>query len=300
MNHGDWEILITLAQKQNITKAAEALFIAQPSLSYRLRRIEEEFGVSLFDRVPSGVMLTPQGQRLAEYARSMQAQYRALRDDLSDMGPEISGTLRLGVGSAFANADLPQLLRDFGQQYPNVTINLRSSRSSQVYRALVNGEVDVAIVRGAPRWSEERHLLREEPVCLTARKPVSFQDLPHLPQILVPPSDTHGDNIRWWQERFSVPPLVLMEVDNMETGLRMVQQSLGWMLVPTLLLKNAPELFRQPLLWKDGTPYTRKTWVLCRTSLRRSRVASAFLDFLIHAEETISSAESKPPAKPET
>ncbi|WP_295747048.1 LysR family transcriptional regulator [uncultured Oscillibacter sp.] len=285
MNNSDWEILVTLAQKRNITKTAEVLFLAQPSLSYRLRRIEAEFGVSLFDRVPSGVTLTPQGERLAAYAQDMRLRYRALRDDLSDMAPVLSGTLRLGVGSAFANADLPQLLRSFGRRYPAVTINLKTSRSSQAYRSLVEGEVDIAIVRGSPQWSEERHLLREEPVCLAARTPIPFADLPRRPQILVPPSDTHASNIRWWQEHFSVPPLVLMEVDNMETGLRMVQQDLGWMLVPTLLLKSAPDLFRQPLLWKDGSPYIRQTWALCRSSVKRGRLAAAFLDFLVEAEK---------------
>ena len=93
MNNSDWEILVTLAQKRNITKTAEVLFLAQPSLSYRLRRIEAEFGVSLFDRVPSGVTLTPQGERLAAYAQDMRLRYRALRDDLSDMAPVLSGTL---------------------------------------------------------------------------------------------------------------------------------------------------------------------------------------------------------------
>ena len=284
MHNSDWEILTTLAQTRNITKAAEALFITQPSLTYRLRRIESEFGVSLFDRVPSGIMLTPQGERLTAYAREMQLLYRDLQDDLHDMAREITGTLRLGVGSAFANADLPQLLRAFGQRYPAVTINLRSSRSDRAYRFLVDGEVDVAIVRGSPQWSEERHLLREEPVCLTAKDPVRLEDLPHLPLVQTPSSGTHADNLRWWQQTFSVPPLVLMEVDNMETGLRMVQQGLGWMLAPALMLKNTPELFRQPLLWGDGTPYTRKTWVLCRDSVKRSRVVAAFLDFLLRAE----------------
>lgn len=284
MNNSDWEILITLAQKRSITKAAEALFLAQPTLSYRLKRIEEEFGVSLFDRVPSGVALTPQGERLAAYAQDMTLRYRALRDDLSDMSPMFSGTLRLGVGSAFANADLPRLLRSFGQRYPAVTISLKTSRSSQAYRSLVEGEVDIAIVRGSPQWSEERHLLREEPMCLASKAPIPFQDLPRRPQILVPPSDTHTSNLRWWREHFSVPPLVLMEVDNMETGLRMAQQDLGWMLVPTLLLKNAPDLFRRPLTWKDGTPYIRQTWALCRSSVKRGRVAAAFLEFLIQAE----------------
>ena len=284
MNNGDWDILITLAQKRSITRTAEALFLSQPSLSYRLKRIELEFGVSLFDRVPSGVALTPQGERLAGYAREMRLRYRDLREDLSEMAVTLSGTLRLAVGSAFANADLPQLLRDFGRRYPAVTINLKTSRSSMAYRSLVEGEVDVAIVRGSPQWSEERHLLREEPMCLAARAPIPFRDLPRCPQILVPPSDTHASNLRWWREHFSVPPLVLMEVDNMETGLRMVQQDLGWMLAPALLLKNAPDLFRQPLLWGDGAPYIRQTWALCRSSVKRGRVAAAFLDFLIQAE----------------
>ena len=57
------------------------------------------------------------------------------------------------------------------------------------------------------------------------------------------------------------------------------------MLVPALLLKSAPDLFRQPLLWKDGSPYIRQTWALCRSSVKRGRLAAAFLDFLVEAEK---------------
>ncbi|MEA4933122.1 MAG: LysR family transcriptional regulator [Lawsonibacter sp.] len=284
MDHSDWEIITVLCGEKNLTRAAERLFVTQPSLTYRLKRIERELGATLFERLPSGLIPTVAGERADEYARAMQRLYRDLQDEISTMSAERIGMLRLGVCSAFANTDLPQILLEFRRRCPNVTIQLRSSRSSEICKQLEAGEVSVAIVRGKPVWEGEKRLLREEPMCLVSRESVSIPDLPGIPQIRIPSSGTYHDDVTWWRQNFSVPPLSLMEVDNMETGLELVCQRLGWMILPYIALKRTPGLFYQPLRWNDGTPYTRKTWVLYWKETAKSWVVPAFLELL--EEET--------------
>ena len=284
MNVGDWNILVTLAKTMNITKAAEALYISQPALSYRLRQMEKEFHISLFDRVPSGISLTPQGLRLVEYARSMLNAYRILLEDLSNMDSCTSGILQLGVCSTFANSDLPELLLAFHERYPMIQVNLHTGHSKEVYSSLSNGDVSVAILRGEWPWSEDRILLREEPVYLISYEEIDLEKLPSSPQILIPTAAIYSDSIRWWNEFFPAPPIVQMKVNNVETAIRMVEQKLGWMMVPELSLKNVDKtdrLFRMPVVYKDGSQLTRKTYILCRNSAKHLHTAAAFVDFLI-------------------
>ena len=267
MDNYDCLILLALAKEKNMTKAAERLFISQPSLSYRLKRLEEEFQVPLFFRLPNGIILTPEGEYLCRFAKKMEHDYRELQETVISLQGKMRGVLHLGVASAFANTDLPLLLKSFCEMYPDVDIILKSSKSAEIYKSLVDGDIVLAIVRNNNPWPEARYLLCEEAVCLVSKEPVQFKDLPILPQILTPLSGIHADNMRWWQENYTVPSKVTMEVDNMDTAAYMVSQGLGWAILPSIFLRSGSALYHAPLHWADGTAYTRKTWLLCRKPL---------------------------------
>lgn len=285
MNNVDWAIILTLAKEKNMTRAAEQLFISQPSLSYRLKRMEEEFQVPLFFRLPNGIKLTQEGEYLYQYAKRMQREYRELQDKLFNMHGEVGGVLHMGAASVFANTDLPLLVKNFCEMYPAVEIILKSNKSSIIYKDLVNGDVDLAIVRNNDPWPEARYLLREEPVCLVSKTPVDFKQLPWIPQILTPASGIHTDNMRWWQENYTLSPKITMEIDNMDTAVQMVLQGLGWAIIPEIALRALPPLCCEPLYWADGTQYTRKTWLMCRHISLQSRPIAAFISFLMENEK---------------
>ena len=285
MDNADWTALLTLAKEKNMTKAAERLFISQPSLSYRLKRMEETFQVPLFFRLPNGISLTPEGEYLCQYAEKMEREYHDLQETLLNLQDEVRGVLRIGAANVFANTDLPLLLKNFCDMYPAVGVILKSNRSSSIYKELVNGAVSLAIVRNDTPWPEARYLLREEPVCLVSKTPVNFKDLPKIPQILTPASGIHTDNTRWWQENYAVPSKITMEVDNMDTAVQMVLHGLGWAIIPRISLRALPSIYCKPLQWKDGTMYTRKTWLMCRKTSLKSRTITAFINFLMENEK---------------
>ena len=85
MDEKDWRILKTIAEEKNITKAAARLFISQPALTYRVKKIEEEFGARVFSRVPSGVVFTQQGEFLLGYADEMLLRLDAVKDQIKNM-----------------------------------------------------------------------------------------------------------------------------------------------------------------------------------------------------------------------
>jgi DNA-binding transcriptional LysR family regulator len=260
MNEQDWEMLIILAEEKNITRAAERLFVAQSSLSYRLKNLEEELSVPLLLRTKNGIFFTPEGEYVLQYAKNMKIQLENTREHILNMRETVQGTLRLAATTAFAYYVLPDLLKTFREQYPKIEFYLKTNKSNNIYRMLEKDEVTLAIVRGDHPWIEEKYLLCEEPICLVSGSPLEISELPDFPLITHPYSGVHDIVQRWWQQNFSLSPRISMEIDNVDIGLQMILRNLGWGILPAIGLENYPSLYKKNLYWQDGTPITRKTW----------------------------------------
>ena len=102
MDTKDCTILKTLAEENNITYAARRLFMTQPALSERIKKLEKEFNCPIINRQARGVEFTYQGQRLVRYAEDLLNSYTSVRQELLAMGSEPRGTLNLGCSNDLA------------------------------------------------------------------------------------------------------------------------------------------------------------------------------------------------------
>lgn len=293
MDDKDWLILKTVAAEKNITKAAERLYISQPALTYRLHNLEKEFAVKIFLRTTSGITLTPQGECLLQYAQEMLRQLRKLRERLQSMADDVRGELSLGVSSIFAHYRLPAILKGFLACYPYVEPHVKTGLSYQVDKMLHQEEVTVGIMRGDYFWPEEKFLLSEEPICLASKDKISLADLPRLPRISYDTDSSLKSMIDdWWRENYASPPLITMEVDRMDTCRQMVFYGLGWAILPQVGLEAAPDLYVEPLYWRNGSPFVRRTWLMCRTASLELSAVRAFItytkNYFAHREPPLS------------
>ncbi|MEN6411745.1 MAG: LysR family transcriptional regulator [Veillonellales bacterium] len=279
MDSKDWEILKTVAEEKNITKAAERLYTSQPALTYRLKNMEKEFNARILIRTSSGILLTSQGEQLLEYANDMLRKMMNIKDRICNTAGKVHGSLRLGASSSFSHYQLPSLLEKFIALYPDVEISLKTGLSSKVHRMLQQEEIMAAIIRGDSNWQEEQYLLSEEPICLVSLHPLKLTDLPSRPRIDFK-TDYSLQNIveTWWRENFYRPPLINMFVDNIDTCRQLVLRNLGWAIFPGIGLKEHDNLYVRPLHFKSGEPLTRRTWLVCRTSSLELSVVRAFVD----------------------
>ena len=125
-----------VAERLNISRAADALHLSQPAVSGQLRLLQDEFGEPLYRRDGRGIRLTPSGAQLAEYAIKLRDTFRqahAYRDALRGVA---RGTLRIGASTTIASYLLPYLIAEFQRRYPEVEIQTAGGNTGEIVAML--------------------------------------------------------------------------------------------------------------------------------------------------------------------
>ncbi|WP_090097105.1 LysR family transcriptional regulator [Lentzea jiangxiensis] len=142
--------VVAVAEHRHFRRAAQALGMTQPSLSRQVGAVERELGTALFDRTARGVVPTAAGAVYVEHARRVLEQVEAGAAEARRAARGQTGALRLGfVGEALVEL-LPSLLARFRSAHPAVALECRELSTAQCGAALLTGEIDLAISRGAP------------------------------------------------------------------------------------------------------------------------------------------------------
>ncbi len=140
------QYILKVAECQNITRAAEQLYVSQPALSHFISKAEEELGAKIFNRGTTPLTLTQAGEHYVKTARMMMALQENLRREIDDLNNCRDGEVRLGLSDMRATSLLPFVLPEFRRLYPNVTIKTVESSSRTVEENVRNGAVDLGII----------------------------------------------------------------------------------------------------------------------------------------------------------
>ncbi|MBR4194404.1 MAG: LysR family transcriptional regulator [Oscillospiraceae bacterium] len=144
MDFRELNYVLAIAEHQNITKAAEALYVSQPTLSKFLISLENDLGLKLFRRLGNKYVLTYAGERYVDYAARIRRQKADLDVELADILKNDVGVLNLAFARMRCTYMLPGTLPEFRRLYPNVKVNLFEGNSDENDRRLLEGQVDVA------------------------------------------------------------------------------------------------------------------------------------------------------------
>jgi len=186
--------LEAVADQGGFSGASRLLNVAQSSISEQLANLEDEIGVSLFQRSPRKTTLTLAGQMFLEEAREIlaSAQHAVEVAQRADRG-EI-GTLRIGFFAGATGVNLPNLIQTFRRQSPEVHLSLVEMTSTRQWEALATGEIDVGFTRRLEpefRTELQSEVMQQDPIVAilpqghpAAPGPVDLRDLAHEPFIL--------------------------------------------------------------------------------------------------------------------
>ncbi|WP_166240239.1 LysR family transcriptional regulator [Paenibacillus turpanensis] len=281
MDYQDWTILKMLYEKKNMTKTAQVLFIAQPSLTRRIQQMENEFNVTLVQRGTRGVQFTPQGEYLAKCADEALRHLQHAKEAVLNIGDEVTGTLRLGVSNYISKNKLPKLLKRFREQYPKVEFKVVTGWSGDVFDLVYNQDVHIGFVRGDYKWPESKLLLFHEHISIASIEPFEIEQLPFLPRIEYEMDPLMKATInRWWNGTFSHPPSIGMEVDKGDTCKEMVLNGLGYGILSSALIDHIPDVVKIPITDEQGKPIIRNTWMVYHDHSLELKTIQAFVRFV--------------------
>lgn len=280
MDEKDYELILTLYELKNITKAAEKLFITQPALTQRIKKIERELGIELLLRSKKGVLFTPSGESIIPYIKTIVNSLRQMRQHVISNHDFIGGTLTAGVSLNYSRYFLPKVLKSYTEAFPNVDVNIITDQSKSLYRRLQNDEIFIAVVRGEYKWDEKSIFLDTEPMCLVCSNENFNRPLDSFSYIGRRTDDILQGKIQTWlAEHGLYNKNTKLSIDNIDTCLEMAKNGLGWAILPKVCLGDFDGYY-EDLLFADGTPFTRSTYVLCRNSYYSLPQVKLFIEYL--------------------
>ncbi|WP_353572363.1 LysR family transcriptional regulator [Candidatus Albibeggiatoa sp. nov. BB20] len=140
------QVFHTVARLLSFTKAAEALHMTQPAVTFQVRQLEEYFNTRLFDRTHNRITLTEVGERVYEYAEKIFEHYSQMENAVKEMTGDVNGVLMIGASTTIAEYMLPTLLGDFKIKYPDVRIRLKVSNTDEIVSMVENNIIDLGVV----------------------------------------------------------------------------------------------------------------------------------------------------------
>jgi LysR family transcriptional regulator, low CO2-responsive transcriptional regulator len=150
----DLEVFLALVNHLNFTHAAQEIHLSQPSVSVRIRRLQEELGVKLFEQVGKKIVLTEAGQLLETHARRVVTAQSDTRQAMDAYRGLEQGSLRIAASTTPGMYFVPRIIAEFKRQHQKITIRLSIKNTRQVEEEIIKNEFDVGFVGG--------HLISDE------------------------------------------------------------------------------------------------------------------------------------------
>ncbi|HKJ61631.1 MAG TPA: LysR family transcriptional regulator [Hyphomicrobiales bacterium] len=190
------EMFIVLAREEHFGRAAEECRVTQPTLSAAIKQLEDHLGVMLVRRGSRFLGLTPEGQRVLDWARRIVSDARAMREEIQAAKHGLSGHVTLAVIPT-ALAMVSALTTPFTEKHPNVAFSVLSQSSIEVLSLLQNLEIDAGItylaneplgkVTTVPLYYERYHFVTSAGSKLADRGTVTWKEVSELPLCLLTP-----------------------------------------------------------------------------------------------------------------
>lgn len=275
-----------VAELGNVTRAAEACFVSQPSLSQQLAKLEHELGQPLFERLGRGVRLTEAGRLFKQYCDQILSLTEDARTRVSD-DPD-SGQLVVAAIPTIAPYFLPRVLSRFAREVPKARVEIREDTTSVLLRQLGEGEIDLAIVAlpiqgdqivTEALFTEELVLVMPANHALAGRRRITLADLASEPFVVLNEAHCLTGSILSFCTTHVMAPFVTARSHQLLTVLELVRLGQGISLVPRMAVPKGPDEGR---VYKSlsGDKPTRTVAVAWSRTRYQTQLFKRFLRFV--------------------
>lgn len=260
------EYVLILAEERSFSKAAQRLFVTQPSLSQFIKNLEAQLNIQLFDRSTSPIGLTLAGQAYVDAARQINNIETSLKNQIADITNLKTGILSLGTDAFRASCLLPKSISVFKEKHPGIHIKMIENNQQELENNIIDGSLDLLIGTGdyddrlyqAEVLAEEKLYLaisESNPICntlheyqLTAEdiqtesdvfvnaKPLPLSILKDQNFILLNRSQAYNTTCIDLCQSYGFAPNTVLYTDHMETAFAWTNNNLGLSFIPDTLI----------------------------------------------------------------
>ena len=283
MNILKYMAFIRTVEYGSFTRAAEMLNYSQSGISRMINDLEKEWKVVLLERSRAGVRLTSDGTKLLPYAKSLCAEYQKLQMQVDELNGLQSGLIRIGTFSSVATHWLPNIIREFQKDYPNIDYELLLGDYTEIEEWIADGRVDCGFLRLPTHPDFETIFLEQDkllailptnhPLAACEKFPVSA--LCNDPFMLL--EKGAKAEVSEIFERCGLTPNVHFTTWDDYAIMSMVESGLGISILPQLILKRVPYRIVAKEL---DVPSYRKIGLALREKKTASLAVKRFLEYL--------------------
>ncbi|WP_455209926.1 LysR substrate-binding domain-containing protein [Kaarinaea lacus] len=286
MNLRDLKYIIAVAETRHFGRAAERCFVSQPTLSGQIKKLEEELGVTIFERTNRSVEVTPVGEAILVYARQMMEQAEAIEQLAQAHQDPLAGPLRVGAIPTLSPYLMPLILVPLKKRYPQVRLVLSEEITDTLLTRLHNHEIDTILLATPmeepdleviPLFDEPFWLAHPRKHALYNKDEITRKDLDDLELLLL--SEGHclakqAMEVCRMKERSAQGEMADLRASSLETLLQLVGAGFGCTLVPALAVRGSwttdTGIIARPLAIKDA--YRTISLVFRATFPRRAAI----------------------------
>jgi len=291
MDIRELQVFLHLSQSLHFNQTAEAMHTSPSTLSRIIQRLEAEFGQSFFERDNRSVKLTNAGKRFVDFAESVLADWRQLKNEFDASHQQLHGELTIYCTVTAAHLYLPELIEKLRQLHPQVDITLETGDVAFAYQKVADKRVDFAFAVAEEKLANKfsfQHLHhipfkiiapKQAGNLSQALKPgkIRWQELPFV----MPESGPAQQRLKDWLKRMKIKPPIHAQVSGHEAIVSMTALGCGVSAVPLPVLENSPVRDKVQILPVPFAPKPFDLGILCLTKRLESPLLSAFWQIVL-------------------
>ncbi|MBR2627874.1 MAG: LysR family transcriptional regulator [Peptococcaceae bacterium] len=286
-------VFITVADKKNFSKAAKALSLTQPAVSFQIQTLEQYYQTMLFDRVNRHVKLTAAGELLLDYAVHMNNLQAELERNMQQLTGHVKGELLIGASTTIGEYILPYVVGSFKQDYPDVNVTIQIMNTKDIGAAVANKTFDLGIIEGPLDQLEtmDTHKFLEDELVLAmpadhplaTKGSITLEELKSLPYITREPGS--GSRLIFEQALidadFDIEDLnIVMELGSTTSIKSAIMGGLGISTISKWAIQDLVKTGKVVALSIEGLTLTRNFNIILNNDKFQSEATGKFLDFL--------------------
>ena len=281
------EVFLSVAKHLNFTRAGEEVNLSQPSVSVRIRQLENELGVKLFEQLGKRVGLTEAGSLLVPHARRVMSAIQDANHAIDDLQGLERGSLRIGASTTPGMYLIPKTIAKFKARHPKIEIQLGIKDTRQVEDGVARNEFDFGFVGGhlagdevdVHQWFTDQLVLVVGPAhALARKKSVKPEDLRKEKFILREPGSATRATVISHLQRSNLSVQPIMEMENPESVKKAVQSGLGIAFISKFAVETELKARSLVAVLVRGVDIRRELKIVYRKDKHLSRAARAFIE----------------------